>query len=115
MRIGIIGLGDIAAKAYLPVLAATPGLDLRFCTRNPERLRHLGEVYRVPARFTTVDELVDSGIDAAFVHAATTAHVEIVTRLLEAGAHVFVDKPLAYHYTDAEKLVRLARAHERSL
>jgi virulence factor len=115
MRIGVIGLGDIAAKAYLPVLAATPGLDLRLCTRDPEALRRLGDTYRVPSRFSRVDDLIADGIDAAFVHAATAAHVEIVSRLLDAGVHVFVDKPLAYHFADAEKLVRLARARERSL
>ncbi|GIH29255.1 oxidoreductase [Acrocarpospora phusangensis] len=115
MRIGIIGLGDIATKAYLPVLAATPGLDLRLCTRDPERLRRSGEAYRIPARFTRVADLIDAGLDAAFVHAATAAHVEIVSQLLDAGVHVFVDKPLAYHYADAERLVALARARERSL
>ncbi|GAA0401167.1 oxidoreductase [Acrocarpospora corrugata] len=115
MRLGIIGLGDIATKAYLPVLAAIPGLDLRLCTRNPEQLRRLGAAYRIQDRFTRVADLIAAGIDAAFVHAATAAHVEIVTRLLEAGVHVFVDKPLAYHFTDAEKLVQLARTRELSL
>ncbi|GAA0979467.1 Gfo/Idh/MocA family oxidoreductase [Acrocarpospora macrocephala] len=115
LRIGVIGLGDIAAKAYLPVLAATPGLDLRLCTRDPRTLRRMGDAYRVSGRFSRVDDLIADGIDAAFVHAATAAHVEIVSGLLDAGVHVFVDKPLAYHFVDAEKLVRLARLRERSL
>ncbi|WP_214105299.1 Gfo/Idh/MocA family protein [Acrocarpospora catenulata] len=115
MRIGVVGLGDIAAKAYLPVLGATPGLDLRFCTRNSETLHRLGDTYRVPSRFTDLGELIRSGIDAAFVHAATEAHSEIVSRLLEAGVSVYVDKPLAYHLADVEKLVRLGRERERSL
>jgi virulence factor len=111
----MIGLGDIAQKAYLPVLTATPGIDLLLCTRDRPTLDRLGDAYRVPARFTSVDEVIAAGIEAAFVHAATRAHVDIVTALIEAGVHVYVDKPLAERLPDAEKLVRLAGDHGRSL
>ncbi|WP_204074396.1 Gfo/Idh/MocA family protein [Planotetraspora phitsanulokensis] len=114
-RVAVIGLGDIAQKAYLPVLGATPGLDLLFCTRDRPTLDRLGDAYRVAERFTSVGQVVAAGIDAAFVHAATPAHVDIVTELIEAGVHVFVDKPLAYDLPDAEKLVRLAAERRRSL
>jgi virulence factor len=115
MRIGIIGLGDIAEKAYLPVLAATPGIEPHLCTRDEGRLDRLGDQYRIGPRFTSVGELLGAGIEAAFVHAATTAHVPIVSELLEAGVHVYVDKPLAYDLAGSETLVRLARERGRSL
>ncbi|WP_248961087.1 Gfo/Idh/MocA family protein [Sphaerisporangium perillae] len=114
-RVAMVGLGDIAEKAYLPVLAATPGLDLLLCTRDRATLDRLGEAYRLPARFTSVEQVVAEGIEAAFVHAATRAHVEIVDTLLRAGVHVYVDKPLADHLAGAEKLVRLAGERGRSL
>ncbi|QYC39806.1 Putative oxidoreductase YceM [Nonomuraea coxensis DSM 45129] len=115
MKTAIIGLGDIAEKAYLPVLAAQPGLDLHLCTRNTARLDRLGDAYRVAHRFTSVDEVVKAGVEAAFVHAATEAHPEIVEPLLAAGVHVYVDKPIAYTLAESERLVRLARAEGRSL
>ncbi|MDX6228755.1 MAG: hypothetical protein QOI76_2145, partial [Frankiales bacterium] len=34
MRVAVIGLGDIARKAYLPVLAALPDVQLHLVTRN---------------------------------------------------------------------------------
>ncbi|GII54980.1 oxidoreductase [Planotetraspora thailandica] len=114
-RVAMIGLGDIAQKAYLPVLAATPGLDLLLCTRDEETLARVGETYRVPARFTSVDQVIEAGAEAAFVHAATVAHVDIVTALLRAGVHVYVDKPLADNLGDAETLVRLADERGLSL
>lgn len=49
------------------------------------------------------------------MHAATVAHPEIVTRLLEAGVPTFVDKPLAYELADSERLVRLAEERNVSL
>lgn len=115
MRVGIVGLGDIARKAYLPVLAATPGVEPLLCTRDRAALDRLGDAYRIGPRFTAVADLVGAGVDAAFVHAATTAHVPVVTALLEAGVHVYVDKPLAYDAASSARLVRLARERGRSL
>ncbi|MEV0822796.1 Gfo/Idh/MocA family protein [Nonomuraea rubra] len=115
MKIAMIGLGDIAEKAYLPVLAAQPALDLHLCTRNEARLQRLGDTYRIAARSTSVDEVIKAGVDAAFVHAATDAHPQIVEPLLSAGIHVYVDKPIAYTLAESEQLVRLAEAEGRSL
>ncbi|MFD6028244.1 Gfo/Idh/MocA family protein [Streptomyces griseoluteus] len=110
MKVGCIGLGDIARKAYLPVLGTQPGLDLHLQTRTPATLAAVGDSLHLPAgqRHGTLDSLLDTGLDAAFVHAPTAVHPEIVTRLLEAGVPTYVDKPLAYELTDSQKLVELA-------
>lgn len=111
----MIGLGDIAEKAYLPVLSAMPDLDLHLCTRDRATLDRLGDTHRIGHRFTSVDEVLEAGIEAAFVHAATGAHVKIVEPLLQAGVHVYLDKPIAYTLAESERLVRLAQERERSL
>ncbi|MFJ6938516.1 Gfo/Idh/MocA family protein [Streptomyces sp. NPDC101132] len=110
MKVGVIGLGDIAQKAYLPVLGTRPELDLHLQTRTPATLDRVGDQLRIPAaqRHTGLDSLLASGLDAAFVHAPTAVHPEIVTRLLEAGVPTYVDKPLAYAYEDSVRLVELA-------
>ncbi|MCK1798962.1 Gfo/Idh/MocA family oxidoreductase [Streptomyces sp. XM4193] len=117
MRIGVIGLGDIARKAYLPVLTAQPGLQPRLFTRTPAVLQEVGETYRIPRehRHADLDSLLESGLDAAFVHASTEAHPELVTGLLEAGVPTFVDKPLAYSLAESERLVRLAQSRSLPL
>ncbi|GGK71532.1 oxidoreductase [Planomonospora parontospora subsp. parontospora] len=104
----MIGLGDIAQKAYLPVLSALPGLDLHLCTRDRATLDRLGDAYRVTARSTSVDQVVAAGVEAAFVHAATPAHAWIVEPLLRAGVHVYVDKPITDDLAGCERLARLA-------
>ena len=115
LRVGVIGLGDIAQKAYLPVLSAEPGLDLKLMTRNRDKLDRIGDQYRLSGRHTDLQTLLDDGLDAAFVHASTGAHVPIVTALLEAGVDVYVDKPLDYTVEGARKLVELAESAGRSL
>ncbi|MGW7052388.1 Gfo/Idh/MocA family protein [Streptomyces sp. NPDC054887] len=117
MKVGVIGLGDIAQKAYLPVLTARPGLEPHLQTRTPATLAQVAATYRIPApqRHTSLDALLAQGLDAAFVHAPTAVHPQIVTRLLEAGVPTYVDKPLAYELAESERLVRLAEDRGVSL
>ncbi|MQS11003.1 Gfo/Idh/MocA family oxidoreductase [Streptomyces kaniharaensis] len=117
LPVGVVGLGDIAQKAYLPVLSALPGLDLRLMTRDRAKLDRFGDAHRIdPAhRYTDLGELIGSGVRAAFVHAATDQHVPIVEQLLTAGVDVYVDKPLDYTLDGARRLVALADRTGRSL
>lgn len=113
IKIGIIGLGDIAAKAYLPVLSSKAGFEFHLCSRNEKRLQELGGKYRLPNQHKTIDSLLANGIKAAFVHTATEAHFEVVKQLLEANIAVFVDKPISMEYKQSKQLVDLAE--ERNL
>lgn len=117
MKVGCIGLGDIAQKAYLPVLTARPGLELHLQTRTPATLERVGALHHVPAErlHTDLDSLLAQKLDAAFVHAPTAAHPEIVERLLEAGVATYVDKPIAYELADSRRLVELAEERGVSL
>ncbi|WP_406211380.1 Gfo/Idh/MocA family protein [Kitasatospora sp. NBC_01560] len=117
MPVGVIGLGDIARKAYLPVLTALPGLDLRLMTRDGAKLARIAAAHRVDPDHchTDLGALIGSGIRAAFVHAATDQHVPIVEQLLTAGVDVYVDKPLDQTVDGARRLVDLADRTGRSL
>lgn len=117
MKVGCIGLGDIAQKAYLPVLTTLPGVELHLQTRTPATLTRVAEIHHIPAgrRHTDLDALLAEDLDAAFVHAPTPAHAEIVTRLLEAGVATYVDKPLSYELAESERLVALAEARGTGL
>ena len=115
LRVGVVGLGDIAQKAYLPVLAGRSDITLALMSRNAETVARISRQYGVAEAFTSVDDLLDNGVDAAFVHASTQAHVELVERLLSAGIHVLVDKPLAPDLADARRFVELAEKLNRSL
>ncbi|WP_406379829.1 Gfo/Idh/MocA family protein [Streptomyces sp. NBC_01618] len=117
MKVGCIGLGDIAQKAYLPVLTTLPGVELHLQTRTPATLTAVAEAHRIPSgqRHTDLGSLLAEGLDAAFVHAPTAVHPEIVGRLLDAGVATYVDKPLAYELADSTRLVSLAEERGASL
>lgn len=107
LKIGIIGLGDIAQKAYLPVLCIKE-LELHLYTRDLERLFRIGRQYRFQNLHQDFDSILNSGIQAAFVHSSTSSHVEIIQMLLMNNIHVYVDKPITYDYASSKMLLELA-------
>ena len=107
LKIGIIGLGDIAQKAYLPVIGKKM-VEAHLYSRNKDTLQNLGEQYRINNRHHSLESLINSGITGAFVHAPTGAHEDLVAQLLSHNIHVYVDKPITYDYSSSEKLLALA-------
>lgn len=108
MRIGIIGLGNIAQKAYLPVITTRDSLELILCSRSIDTLNKISKMYRIKNCVNTVDELIQQDIDAAFVHSSTESHAEIAKKLLQNKIHVYVDKPISYNLKDAAVLAELS-------
>lgn len=113
MRIGIIGLGNICEKAYLPVITAMEELEIVFCTRNNNKLKSLSNKYRISETVNTVDELINKKIEAAFIHTATESHIEIIEKLLKNDIHVYVDKPISYDYDESIRISELAKKQNK--
>jgi virulence factor len=115
MKIAVIGLGNIAQKAYLPAITSMEGIELILCSRNTERLQQVARKYRIKEFVNSVDELIKLDIDAAFIHTSTSSHVEIAEKLLLHGINVYIDKPLSDDYKNAEKIGKLALKSEKLL
>ncbi|MEX1239514.1 MAG: Gfo/Idh/MocA family oxidoreductase [Cyclobacteriaceae bacterium] len=107
MKIGMIGLGDIATKAYLPVVNQK-NLEVHLFTRNKNKRKEVAGRYRFPHSHESMESLIQSGIKAAFVHTSTASHFEIVEQLLQNNIHVYVDKPVTYDYESTRRLVAMA-------
>ncbi len=116
MRVLLIGIGDIARKAYLPVLSHRAGLDLHLATRDAAVRDAVGGAFRIAHRHASAEAaLAATSFDAAFVHAATPAHGALVRLLLAHDIPTFVDKPLADRLDEVEALVALAAARATPL
>jgi virulence factor len=115
-KIGIIGLGDIAQKVYLPILASHEQVDIvGIASRTPETIQRLGEKYRIAGRFTSIEELLEQQPDAVFVHSPTETHYDLVMTCLREGIHVYVDKPLSYIMNKSEHMAAYALEQNRLL
>lgn len=110
-KIGVLGLGSIAQKAYLPVMSAMQDrYEWHLTTRNEEKGQELCQKYGFTHYHQTLDELIAAEPKAVFVHTPTDTHEEIVTKLLNAGIHVYVDKPLAEDPEVVKHLYELAES-----
>jgi predicted dehydrogenase len=115
-RIGVAGLGY-----WGPNLArnfeALPGCELAWCCDPSDRARARAAARFPGARMAAdLDELLaDDALDAIAVATPVPTHAEVATRVLEAGKHCFVEKPLAQSVVDAERAVRTAREAGRVL
>ena len=77
MRIGIVGIGDIAKKAYLPVLSNMRDIQIVPCTRNQETLDNVMSMYHLSEGYTDLDDLIKCGVDAIYVTSKTEVHYEM--------------------------------------
>lgn len=114
LRIGVVGLGSIAQKAWLPVLGAADDWTLQAAwSPGKEKALRICDTWRIP--YADSLEQLAAQCDAVFVHTSTASHFEVVSRLLNAGVHVCVDKPLADKLNEAESLVELAARRKLTL
>ena len=112
LKVAIVGLGDIAKKAYMPVLSSRKDIEFHICTRNENTLKESGAKYRFEHLHSTLDSLVKAKPDCAFVNTTTNAHYDAVKILLQNKVHVYVDKPITMHYHLSKELVELAEANK---
>ncbi|MBU2886872.1 Gfo/Idh/MocA family oxidoreductase [Gilvimarinus agarilyticus] len=115
MRLALVGLGDIAQKAYLPAVIQHLPVTPVLCTRNHSTLHQLAERYRISECYTDFAELLRSRPDAVMIHSSTESHYALAQAALAAGIPTFVDKPLSYRLEEAEHLIALAQAEDTPL
>ncbi|GAA0813453.1 Gfo/Idh/MocA family oxidoreductase [Colwellia asteriadis] len=115
LRIALLGLGDIAKKAYLPIVANNPEVEPILCSRNLTVLNELQDKYRINEAYQTLAELIASKPDAIMIHSATESHFAIAKQSLSAGIATFVDKPLSLSFAECQVLIELAKANNAPL
>ncbi|OFM48630.1 alanine-phosphoribitol ligase [Lactobacillus sp. HMSC077C11] len=111
LTIGVIGLGTIAQKAYLPVYVQMQNqVHWLLNTRNEDKLEQLSAQYGLESAGHSLQDLDGQPLDAVMIHTPTATHYQYVKHFLEKGVHVFVDKPLATDMAQVNELYDLADA-----
>ncbi len=94
---------------------ALPGCELTWCCDGDRSIRQrLSQVFG-GARFTDSldDVLADPDLDAVVLATPVPSHAELAIRVLEAGKHCFVEKPLARSAHDAQRVLDAAARAQR--
>ncbi|RMH59489.1 MAG: gfo/Idh/MocA family oxidoreductase [Bacteroidetes bacterium] len=114
--IGQVGVGYWGQNLLRNFAALPDARVVQVCDRRTDLLDRAARRY--PGLTTTTDygDLLDHPeIEAIVVATETPQHVALAEAALEAGKHVFVEKPLAQSVAEAERLVALAEARDRRL
>jgi predicted dehydrogenase len=112
IRLAIIGCGKVVETFHLPALARVPELTLSAVVDvDIARASVLAASAGVPdARVSSnVREVADT-CDAALIALPNHLHADVGTRLLEAGRHVLIEKPMATTVAECDRLIDAARA-----
>jgi predicted dehydrogenase len=111
LRVGVAGLGYWGPNLARN-FAAIRGSELVYCCDASEQARARVAQQFPRARMTgEVDELLtDPQLDAIALATPVPTHAELAIRVLQAGKHCFVEKPLAQSVADAERTVAAAEA-----
>ena len=110
LRIGVIGLGWFG-EIHCETIAGIANMELAaLCTRRPERLAEQAKKFGVRKTYTDYrDMLADKDIDAVSIVTMWDQHTDPAIAALEAGKHVFLEKPMASTVADCAKIIAAAK------
>ncbi len=110
VRIAVIGLGWFG-EIHCDAISTITSFELAaLCTRTQSRLEELGKKYAVKQLYTDYNELLaNPDIDAVSVVTMWDQHTAPTLAALEAGKHVFLEKPMAHTVGDCQKICTSAK------
>ena len=111
MKIGIIGAGYIAG-VHANILSRDERVQIvAIHDVVVERAEQLARMHDATVASSTLEVLERA--DAVFITTPNTRHVPLTLAAIEAGKHVFCEKPLATTVPDAEKVCAAAQQSDR--
>lgn len=112
MRVALVGLGSIGRRHLANLRALEPDAEI-VVVRHART--HEGVPEGADGVVFSLDEALASQTDLALICGPTAAHAQAGLACLRAGAHLFVEKPLAGDSAGARALMDAAEAAQRSL
>jgi predicted dehydrogenase len=116
LRLAVVGLGYWGPNLARN-FASIEGCELAWCCdpSNEALARVAGRFPQARLSGDLSEVLSDPALDAVALATPVPSHAEFAVRVLEAGKHCFVEKPLAQSVADAERVVAAAEAADRVL
>lgn len=110
LKVGVFGVGHLG-KIHVKLLQNIEHYELvGFFDPNDSNAEKISKEFGIK-RFSDFDELL-SVIDVADIVTPTSTHFEVASRAIEAGKHIFIEKPLASNMAEARQLVEMVKTKE---
>lgn len=110
---GIIAAGGIAKRRTLPAMQyCDNAVIVAVMDKNPTALKNIQEEYGITAIYEDEDELLKNPeIEAVYVASPVSFHKEQARKVLEAGKHLLLEKPIGLNIKEAEEILSYAKCH----
>jgi predicted dehydrogenase len=116
LRCGVIGTGAFGCDHLGSLLHCPRGTAVALAEPHPGRAREASDRYRISRSYSDYHDLLDQpDIDAVTIAVPNHLHAQVALDALEARKHVLLEKPMATHARDAQRLVDAARKAKRTL
>ena len=116
IRMGIVGTGAISQVVHVPIFAERHDVDLvALSDADVHKAEALSRRFSVPLVMDTSELIAVDDLDAVVICTPNDVHEQIAIDALEAGKHVFVERPLALSAEGASRVLRAAESSGRVL
>ena len=114
-RVLVVGLGNMGMSHALAYTRIEGFEVAALCERNIAK-RQLPKALAAAKRYTSFDEaLAETKPDVVSINTWSDTHADYAVRAMEAGAHVFVEKPIAQTVAEADRVVAAAHRTGKKL
>ena len=108
LKIGLLGVGHLGKIHVKCINLADQYFELAGFYDPDEEAAKVATENLGLHRFPSAEELIQA-VDAVDIVTPTTTHYEVASMAVEAGKHVFIEKPVTHTLEEAEKLLELIR------
>ena len=110
-KIGIVGCGNIAETVYIPQMEKIKNARIvAVCDSNRERAAQIAEKFGIDQYYDDIDEfLAESEVEICMSVSSIIGRHEVNMKILEAGKHLYSQKPFAPDVKAATEQIELAR------
>ncbi|MCR5687761.1 MAG: Gfo/Idh/MocA family oxidoreductase [Lachnospiraceae bacterium] len=111
-NVGILGCGVISRTYLADIKEFYRSLNVIACADvNDDIARKLADEFGIGKAYSTEELLKDEEVEIVINLTPPSCHVGLNRKLIEAGRHVFSEKPFAHSMEEAESVLRLAQDH----
>ncbi|MYV17524.1 Gfo/Idh/MocA family oxidoreductase [Furfurilactobacillus milii] len=117
VRVGIIGLGRLGSRHARHLTEKIQGVDVvAACALDKDQLQWAHDDLGIEKIFLDYKEMIDqSNLDAVVIVAPTPFHPEMTTYAMNAGLHVFCEKPLGLDLDEVQKMADTIHQHPKQI
>ncbi|EPY06759.1 myo-inositol 2-dehydrogenase [Paenibacillus alvei TS-15] len=113
ISVGLVGLGRLGRQHADNLAHRIPNCKLMaVCSVIPEEVEKAQQELKVPYGYTNYEDMLrNQELDAIFIASPSSYHCEQIEQALEAGFHVFSEKPLGLYMEEALRVQKAVRKH----